>query len=186
VRRRDDLRLRGERVILRPLTPADLPLLWRWHADPELNRLVGKPFVHPRDARVWLRDLLHNPRRRGFAVETREGRIIGDLQLEDINWRSGTAELRVCIGEKDCWGRGYGSDAIRTAVRHARESLGLFSLYLRVRRDNHRAIRCYGRCGFRSVGVLRASRRRGWGEILLMMLGRRPAALDTRRASSVR
>lgn len=172
--RRDHLRLTGERVILRPLTTSDLPLLWRWNADPELNRLAGEKFARLRDARDWLLNLLKNPRRLGFAVETHDGRVIGDLELEDINWVRRTAELRVCIGEKDCWGQGYGSDAIRTAARLALGPLGLRSLYLRVQRRNRRAIRCYGRCGFRSEAILRAGRRRGqgWDDILLMTLTR--------------
>ncbi|HEX6989879.1 MAG TPA: GNAT family N-acetyltransferase, partial [Bacillota bacterium] len=76
----------GTRVILRPLTPADLPVLWRWNNDPELNRLLGSKFARLGDADAWLRHLLTSPHRRGFAVETPDGRVIGDLELEDINW----------------------------------------------------------------------------------------------------
>ncbi|MFO7245446.1 MAG: GNAT family N-acetyltransferase [Thermaerobacter sp.] len=181
--RQDHVRLAGERVVLRPLTPADLPLLWRWNADPELNRLTGDKFARWRDPRAWLVHLLRSPRRLGFAVETHQGRVIGDLELEDIDWRRGTAELRVCIGEKDCWGKGYGSDAVRVAARHALGSLGLRTLYLRVLRRNRRAIRCYGRCGFRCEAVLRAGRRRrqGWDDLLLMTLT--PAAAGLTPAS---
>ena len=167
-------RIQGERTVLRPLELRDLPLLRRWNADDEIVRRMGKKFERTRDAVVWLENLLRSPRRRGYAIETLDSRVIGDLEFENISWRARTAELRVCIGEKAFRGRGYGTDAVRAASRHALFCWNLTSIYLRVQRDNLPAIRCYDRCGFRPAGVLPAGRRRHLGrpDVLLMCLSR--------------
>ena len=44
---------------------------------------------------------------------------IGDIELDYIVWRSGEAELRIRIGERDCWNRGYGTESIIALLRHA-------------------------------------------------------------------
>lgn len=182
-RRRRQERILGALTVLRPLEARDLPLLRRWNADDEIVRLMGKKFERAGDAVVWLEDLIRSPRRRGFAIETLDGLVIGDLEFEDISWNARTAELRVCIGDKAFRGRGYGTDAVRAATLHALLRWNLSSIYLRVQRDNYPAIRCYDRCGFRLKGVLPAGRRPGRPDLLLMSLSR--PALDRRASPTV-
>ena len=79
---------------------------------------------------------------------------IGDLELDHISWRRSEAELRIRIGEKEYWNKGYGTDAVRALLDLARNNLGLRHIYLRVYRFNHRAIRCYEKCGFRHIRTL--------------------------------
>lgn len=92
-----------------------------------------------------------------------------ELEPAQLNWRNGTTELRVCIGEKDCWNHGYGTDAVRTAVRLAFEALGLAVVYLRVFAANPRAIHVYRRLGFRAEAMLEPSRRRNDPSPVLLM-----------------
>lgn len=166
-----DANIIGERVLLRPLQSEDLPLLARWNGDEDISSLAGKKFERANDAAAWLEDLLASPRRRGFAIQTHDGHVIGDLEFEDIDWSEGTAELRICIGEKQFWGYGLGGESIQAAVDHAFNCWNLQSIYLRVPLTNWRAIRCYDRCGFKPEGILRAGRRRaqGWMDMILMV-----------------
>ena len=62
-----------------------------------------------------------------LAIETAEdGRHIGGLNLHNIVAEDRRATLGIMIGEKDCWSRGYGTDAILTLLRYgfARGSYG--------------------------------------------------------------
>lgn len=163
--------IESERIVLAPLEASHLPQLQCWNDDPEVTRFTGKKFDPGADPAVWLAQLLTSPHRVGFAIHLRGRGLIGDLQLEDIDPATGTAELRICIGEKSLWGQGLGTEAVRAACRFAHERLGLRSLYLRVPLGHWRAIRCYLKCGFRAEGVLRAGRRRrrGWADQLLMV-----------------
>lgn len=169
--------LRGERVLLRPLEPQDLPALVKWGADPVLAGLMEG--AYPPDlaeAPAWLARLRANRYNQRFAILTAAQHLIGDVELDHIAWRSGHAELRVCIGEREWWNQGYGTDAVRTLVRYGFEHLGLRVVYLRVDRGNARAVRCYEKCGFRKEGwLIREGARGTRREILLMQVT--PASL---------
>lgn len=172
------MEISGERVLLRPLEPADLPSLVKWGADPVLTPLMEGAYPHDLgESPAWLARLRSNRHNQRFAILVATGELIGDIELDNIAWRSGEAELRVCIGERSWWNRGYGTDAVRTLVAHAFESLHLNLVYLRVYRDNRRAVRCYEKCGFRIRGkILRRSRDGAMREILLMQVT--PTALN--------
>ncbi len=151
------------RVLLRPLREADWWHISRWEQDEEILTLIGRE----KRLAVWPWPDLAAGRRRVLAVEWR-GRLIGYVEARHIDRRTKTAEMRICIGEKDCWGQGLGTEAVRRFMVYCRDGLGLEALFLRVYRRNERAIRCYLRCGFSPRGYLPAGRRVG-EEILLMV-----------------
>ena len=62
------------------------------------------------------------------------------------------------IGDPRFRGKGYGTDATRTLISFAFNTLGLNRLILEVFAWNAPAIRLYRRCGFAKEGVLRRSR----------------------------
>ncbi len=104
-----------------------------------------------------------------YAISTHSHLLIGHIELDHIAWRSGDAELRIRIGEKAYWDQGFGTDAVRTLVRHAFSALGLTRVYLRVFAANRRAIRCYEKVGFRKEGRLRRPGPDG-GEVTLFLM----------------
>ena len=63
--------------------------------------------------------------------------------------------MGIFIGDKACWGKGYGPDAIRQLLRYAFEELNLHKVYLTHFGQNERGRRCYEKCGFVQEGVLR-------------------------------
>ncbi|MCL6594746.1 MAG: GNAT family N-acetyltransferase [Firmicutes bacterium] len=124
----------GARVRLRPLSAAEHRAAWRrWLRDPEVAEWMGGRVPH---APVTL------------GIErASDGALIGGAALVDVS-EDGRAELVIAIGQADARGRGYGREAVRQAVAYARASLGVQEVYLRVRADNRRAIRCYLASGF--------------------------------------
>ncbi len=147
-------------VALRPVEQADLGLLSRWDADPVIRALMGRRFVGLTPAE-WLENVRRSRSARVWMIEW-EGRPVGEVELAQVNRRSRTAEVRVCVGERELWGRGIGTAA-----------MGLTSVYLRVFTTNRRAIALYERLGFRPEGILEPSRRRGDpAPVLLMSLPR--------------
>ena len=76
----------------------------------------------------------------------------------NIDWKNRKAVQGIFIGEKEYWGRGYGSDAIRALLGFAFREMNLHRVYLSVYDYNERAIRCYEKCGFRHEGRLRKAR----------------------------
>jgi RimJ/RimL family protein N-acetyltransferase len=77
------------------------------------------------------------------------------------------------IGERDYWGKGYGTDALRVLLRYAFDELNLHRVSLSVLEGNERAMRSYQKCGFRYEGRQRqvwAYDGRRWDEIYMGLL----------------
>jgi RimJ/RimL family protein N-acetyltransferase len=159
------LTLVGERVALGPLHKGLLPLLWKWESDLELSVLTGDPArpSTPED----IEQLYEQYRKAGqdravFVLYERPTlRPIGTAGLLGINHQHRTAELGMGIGEHDCWGKGYGTEATRLLLDYAFHALALHSVLLRVFSYNERAIRAYLRAGFREIGRHRQAQRIG-------------------------
>ena len=75
--------------------------------------------------------------------------------LGPIDWRNGSAELGIYIGETDEWGKGYGTDTLNALVDFGLGELRLERIWLRVLDSNARAIRSYEKAGFVAEGTLR-------------------------------
>jgi RimJ/RimL family protein N-acetyltransferase len=149
----------GERVRLRPIEREDLPRYVRWFSDPEVRRhlLLYLPFSLAQEER-WFENLLNRLEKGDdvlLAIETADGVHIGNIGLHSIDWKNRSTELGIAIGEKEYWGQGYGTDAIRTLLGLAFEEMNLHRVFLRVDIDNERGIRCYEKCGFHRDGTLR-------------------------------
>lgn len=86
------------------------------------------------------------------VYERGTGRVVGVVDLRDVDHRQGTAELGVCVFDPADWGSGFGSEATRLMVEYGVFHLGLQNVMLRVYAFNTRAIRSYEKVGFRTFG----------------------------------
>ncbi|NLC52486.1 MAG: GNAT family N-acetyltransferase [Firmicutes bacterium] len=161
----------ADAVRIRPLVKEDLSRLVRWNSDPEVERLVGLGLPCDLEACLaWWEECRSSKNTRLFALENEKGQLIGDLELAHICWRGREAELRIRIGEKSYWNKGYGTLALEQIERYAFDVLGLDRLYLRVYTFNTRAIRCYQKLGFKKKAILQRKQDRNWKDIYLMTL----------------
>ena len=141
--------------MLRPLQAADYPLLVQWGLDPELGRLLEGDYPQSlAECPAWHQKIISDRHRQLFGIQLATGRLIGDIELDHIAWRSGDAELRIRIGEREHWDQGYGTEAVILMLTHAFAALNLKRVYLRVFSFNERAIRCYRKAGFKREGIL--------------------------------
>lgn len=86
--------------------------------------------------------------------------------------RTGCAKPDIYLGEKDYWGRGYATDAMRTICRYGFEKMRLHKITLTVVTENHSARRVYEKVGFVTEGRLRQVFRRDgrWYDMFTMGL----------------
>ncbi len=148
--------IHGKKVRLRAIERSDIPTFVRWLNDPEVTQylLMFMPMSLAQEER-WFEDHLDNQRSHIFGIETSEGKLIGNVGLEDINWKDRKAVLGIVIGEKEYWGQGYGTDAIKTLLGFVFSQMNLRRVSLNVFPYNKRALRCYEKCGFKEEGRLR-------------------------------
>lgn len=148
----------GKRIRLRAIERSDIPTFVRWFNDPEVIKhlLLYLPMSQAQEER-WFERYLQDEQRHIFGIETVDGTLIGNIGLEDVNWKDRKAELGIVIGEKDYWDKGYGTEAVTTLLGFAFRQMNLHRVYLRVFEDNPRAKRSYEKCGFQLEGRLRES-----------------------------
>ncbi|GAA5513546.1 hypothetical protein Dcar01_02286 [Deinococcus carri] len=146
----------GERVILARLRREDIPELTRYFQNLELSTYLGGSGVSYslEDEQAYFESISrNNPAHVTFGVYERDGgRLIGGVDLHDINHRHGTAELGVSIHDPACWSGGFGSEATRLMVEYGVFHLGLHNILLKVFSFNTRAIRAYEKVGFEVCG----------------------------------
>jgi hypothetical protein len=154
--------LRGKNVRLTAQDMAQAaPHYFQWSQDAEYMRLVdGDPPVplslkatKDINERDWPED---DPNNIMFLIRANEDdRIIGFANLDYIAWTHGDSYMGIGLGDKTCWGRGYGIEALNLLLRYAFTELNLHRMTLTVFEFNERAIRMYQRCGFKTEGIVR-------------------------------
>ena len=152
--------LHGELVRLAPIEPeAYAPVGSRWGRQSDYWRLLAAEppsLFSAKASQKWLEKVLEGDSRFSFNIRTLEGdRLIGDIGLDGIDWVHGDTFVGISIGEKDCWGKGYGTDAMRVILRYAFTELNLQRVSLTVFAYNPRAIRSYEKVGFVHEGRMR-------------------------------
>jgi len=91
-----------------------------------------------------------------FSIRTKaEDRLIGVTSLYGVKWTHGEGFLGIGLGDRQDWGQGYGTDAVRLILRYAFTELNLGRLSLDVYAYNPRAIRVYEKIGFVPEGRMR-------------------------------
>ncbi len=148
----------GSKITLRDKRLADAPDDYTWGTDPELAHLDAAPLLTTTFAR-YLSDYTSQLRylpliRHQFAIDTLEGKHIGNCVYYGVNETKGEAELGIMIGDRGCWDNGYGTDAVTTLVSYIFHKTNLKRIYLKTLDSNSRAQKCFQKCGFTPYGHL--------------------------------
>lgn len=156
----------GEKVALGPLRrEVIVPLGLKWLNDLEVTRSLGVAGSRPltlEAEETWYDRASRSERDVLFMVyEKATLRVIGSTSLSRIDQFNRTAEFGILIGEKDCWGKGFGTETSRLMLDYAFNVLGLHNVMLRVFSYNQRGIRAYTRAGFKMIGRRREAHRVG-------------------------
>ncbi len=166
----------GSRVVLRRHTPANVAAFLRWYADPEIARLAryqATP-MRPEEIERFFAGRVVGPDALAMAVhEKKTDRLIGTCAFSQLDGENGSALFHITIGERDAWGKGYGTEATQLMLDHAFGTLGLHRVALYVFEFNERAIRAYRHAGFVIEGRSRESiwrDDRWWDELAMSVL----------------
>ncbi|RIK44127.1 MAG: hypothetical protein DCC58_08680 [Chloroflexi bacterium] len=151
--------LRGERVLLRALTRDDLPRMWAFNNDLDVELAGGGDPPMPQPFERLLADFERDWSSGGrddtlFAIEV-EGTFIGACVLMHPNHTAHTVEMGIAIGDKNYWSKGYGREVVRLLVDYAFRYRNYQRVWLWVHGRNLRGIKAYQAAGFVEEGRLR-------------------------------
>lgn len=146
----------GRHVRLRALHTEDLPYLEQWWFDPSIVVLQNST-VMPRPLggvseqfTQWSSNTDSNSV--GFSIELIETEeFVGHVTLFGRDPINQSAVLAIILGP-EFHGRGYGSDAVRLAVRYGFLQFGLNRIELQTWAFNTRGIASYSKAGFVEEG----------------------------------
>jgi RimJ/RimL family protein N-acetyltransferase len=162
----------GELVALGPLRRELLPLYLKWINDFEVTRTLAIALR----SETWEAELAWYEQAAGGQAGRAAGpatsarftvyekttlRPIGNTELHNIDHQHRRAEFGIMLGEKDCWGKGYGTETTRLMLDYGFTALGLHNIMLAAYSFNERGLRAYRRAGFREIGRRRESQQLG-------------------------
>ena len=131
-----------------------------WQRDSEFVRLVGGELALSSEKKLkeWAEKRIEKdlrPDRYPFSIRTlADDKLIGFLSLW-VDLIHSDASVGIGIGDRESWSKGYGTDAMKLALRYAFLELGLQRVSLTLHEYNPRAQRSYEKAGFRFEGRTR-------------------------------
>jgi diamine N-acetyltransferase len=158
------INITGEKVALGPIRRDLVPLYQRWLNDFEVTRTLSatlRPMTVESEEEWYSRSSRSEDEIYFTLYERATMRAIGGTGFHGIELHHRTAVFGIMIGEKDCWGQGYGTEATRLMLDYGFTGLGLHNIMLNVFSYNTRGIAAYTRAGFREFGRRREALRLG-------------------------
>lgn len=86
-----------------------------------------------------------------FLICMKTGNPIGWLRIYGIDQETSEAWLTYFALDRRYWGRGFGSDALKTVLHTFLKEQRVNTILLETSSDNNRAVGCYLKCGFKIV-----------------------------------
>ena len=153
--------VKGEKVILREKRIGDAPEDYEWRVDEELARLdATRPLrMSYADFQRFSQEEMGypSPRSKRLAIDTHDGTHIGNIMYYDIDLRRKESELGIMIGDRDYWGKGYGTDSVDSLLGHIFINTEITRVYLHTLEWNERARKSFAKSGFKEVKKVRRS-----------------------------
>lgn len=150
----------GEKITLRGTTAEDEVILAKWWNE-ETMLLGNRSRIVPTFAEENS-SLFHswsaNQGRNGFGltIENKQGEVVGHITAFNLSMPEMIATVGILVGPEH-QGKGYGSEAMRKAIRICFEELNAHKVELNVFSYNENAIKMYEKVGFILEGRRRAA-----------------------------
>ncbi len=145
-----DIQIDGKRIYLRTLTEKDASEEYcNWLNDPVVNKFLETRKATIEDLKKYINEKRSCENCIFLGIFLRNSnKHIGNIKLEPIDFEKKEATVGILIGDKDCWGKGICTEAIKLLVGYAFKNYNINKIKLGVITENIGAIRCYLNAGF--------------------------------------
>lgn len=142
------------RLHLWSLDRHDLLKNYHWSNQRQLIRWTGMhPF--PKSAgelERWFESLAGRQDIKIFAIKSKEDEYLGNIELREIDWLAGRAEMGIFLADPESRGQGFGREALMGLIEFAFGDLRLHRLYARILEHNLAAQKAFLSCDFQLEG----------------------------------
>ena len=150
----------GENIYLRGLQKSDLEGdYFDWLNDAEVTKFMDSG-VFPNTIEKmeeFYRNTVMSSNNVIFAIVDKEtDKHIGNIKLGPINWITGIATLGIMIGNKEFWGKGYGTEAIKLVLDYAFKRLNLHKVTAGIAAIHQASIKAFQGAGFEIEAQLKS------------------------------
>jgi RimJ/RimL family protein N-acetyltransferase len=148
----------GKKVQLRPVEPEDLDNIMEYWNNLEVMQYLAHaiPVSRAKEREIVEKISKSDPWKDGhlpLAIEDKKtGEFMGTVGLHRISRQNRNADLGIVLGKPENYGKGFGTDAIRTMLWVAFNIIGLESVHLSTYTMNERAQSAFKSAGFKEVG----------------------------------
>lgn len=152
-------KLIGEKCYLSPIDIDDHVKYTEWVNDMEVAAgmiFAAKQLTVEKEKQVL--EVLANKDYNFAIIDKESDELIGNTGFPKIDYINRTGEVGIFIGNKEYWGNGYGTEALKLLLDFGFNILNLNNISLRVYSYNKPAISCYKKVGFKEAGRLREAK----------------------------
>lgn len=155
--RPEEIHIEGERIYLRPLVEKDITNRYlSWFRDPKVTRFLEARNLTHEEACAYLIEGWKTGSYYMFAICLRlDDFHIGNVKVGPIDWKHRICDLVTLIGDKDYWGQGLATEAIKLGSKLAFEAFQIRKLSGGIYSENIGSIRSYLKAGWMEEGRLR-------------------------------
>ncbi len=155
--------LKGKKITLKPILPKDKDSFFEiatksygsqfWYDDTEKEKQSRTAFF-----KDWTKEYfdINKPKKGQCFWIILNGKTIGVITHSEID-RSQKTEIDIIIAEEKNTSKGYGADALYALSKYLFEEQNVNRIWLEVRENNPRALKCYLKAGFKREGILKES-----------------------------
>lgn len=151
--------IRGEKLDLLPRNMDHIDLYYKWINDEKVRIFSRNVVPHIREEiKKWFENPSHEGPQEHIGFELwhkADKKVIGNGGLSQIDYIVRKANLWMIIGEKDYWGKGLASEAVKLVLEYAFKEVNLHKIYAGIFEPNIASWKCAEKVGFKLEGRLK-------------------------------
>lgn len=156
------MKIIGERIYLKILSTEDVRENYAaWLRDEDIVEFLEirwRVFT-VEDIKEYVKMINESPNDFLFGIFLKQNNEhIGNIKVGEINQVHRFGEIGLIIGNKNMWGKGYGTEAIKLVTQYAFEELNLNHLKAGMYADNVGSYKSFIKAGYREVGRYKKKR----------------------------